>query len=77
MTHGSATLTILRCHRADRVHQTQIKGSWMRLWEADLLLAAETICASPTLRACVLIGRQPNVFIQHYDLKVLSPKAAS
>ena len=76
MTHGSATLTISGAI-AQIVFTNPDQGFMDEAMEADLLLAVETICASPTLRACVLIGGQPNVFIRHYDLKVLALKAAA
>ena len=43
--------------------------------EAELLSAIEQITADPSIRVCVLSGTEPGVFIRHYDLKVLAPKA--
>ncbi len=76
MTKGSATFTISG-PAGQIVFTNPDQGFMDEAMEADLLYAVETICATPQLRVCVLIGGQPDVFIRHYDLKVLAPKAAS
>lgn len=44
--------------------------------ETELLLAIERITQDPSIRVCVLTGAEPDVFIRHYDLTVLSQQAA-
>ena len=43
--------------------------------EADLVEAIAKIEADPSVRACILTGADPGVFIRHYDVAVLSERA--
>lgn len=45
--------------------------------EAGLVDAVETVDATPGIRACIISGGQRGVFVRHYDLKVLAPRAQS
>ncbi|WP_372675114.1 enoyl-CoA hydratase/isomerase family protein [Aquicoccus sp.] len=53
------------------------EGVMDRAMEHQLVEAVAAIDADPTVRACVLSGGAPGVFIRHYDLKVLAPQSAS
>ena len=53
------------------------EGLMDRAMESQLVEAVAQIDADPGVRACVLSGGAPGVFIRHYDLKVLAPQSAS
>ncbi|MCE8005658.1 enoyl-CoA hydratase/isomerase family protein [Aestuariivita sp.] len=53
------------------------EGFMDRAMEEAFLAAIGEVEATPAIRACVLSGGTPGVFIRHYDLKVLAPQAAS
>ena len=53
------------------------QGFMDREMEAQLVDAVNTVDQNPDIRACVLAGAEPGVFIRHYDLKVLAPQSAS
>lgn len=76
MAQGSATLTV-RGAVAEITFSNSDEGFIDEAMEAELAAAVAEVCSSQAIRACVLIGGQPDVFIRHYDLKVLAPKAAA
>lgn len=76
MTQGHATLTI-RDTIAEIVFTNPDEGFMDEAMEAELLASIESVTDDPEVRVCVLTGGQPGVFIRHYDLKVLAPKAAA
>jgi enoyl-CoA hydratase len=76
MTQGSATLTVSGAI-AEIAFDNVDQGFMDESMESDLLSAIKAVCAEQDVRVCVLTGRQPGVFIRHYDLKVLSRKAAA
>lgn len=76
MTKGSATLAIDGA-MARIVFTNPDEGFMDEAMERQLLAAVETATADPAVRVCVLIGGQKGVFIRHYDLKALAPRAAA
>jgi enoyl-CoA hydratase len=74
MTTGSATLDIdgaiatLRFSNPDN-------GYMDDAMERDLVAAVERIEGDESIRACVLTGADPGVFIRHYDVSVLSERS--
>lgn len=76
MTQGHATLTV-NDMIADIVFTNPDEGFMDETMEAEFLAAIETVTGDPEIRVCVLAGGQAGVFIRHYDLKVLAPKAAA
>ena len=74
MTTGKATLTMTGSI-AEIVFTNPDEGLMDAAMEAELLAAVQAVTNNPEIRACVLTGGQPGVFIRHYDLKVLAPKA--
>lgn len=73
---GRATLSITG-PVAELVFTNPDDGLMDAAMEAELLAAVQTMVTTPDLRVCVLRGGQPGVFVRHYDLKVLAPKAAA
>ena len=53
------------------------QGFMDRAMEDALVAAVDRIEADPAIRAVVLTGDAPGVFIRHYDIKPLSAQAAS
>lgn len=73
---GHATLSIAG-PIAELVFTNPDDGFMDEAMEVELLAAVQTVVNTPDLQVCVLRGGQPGVFIRHYDLKVLAPKAAA
>ncbi|MFK7836884.1 MAG: enoyl-CoA hydratase/isomerase family protein [Sulfitobacter sp.] len=74
MTQGHATLSI-----KDTIAQIVVanpdEGFMDTSMEAELLAAIEVVTGNPAIEVCILAGGQADVFIRHYDLKVLAPNA--
>ena len=74
MTKGSATLktdgaiAMLRFANPDQ-------GFMDEAMEADLVAAIDRVEGDSAIRACILIGADPGVFIRHYDVSVLARRA--
>jgi enoyl-CoA hydratase/carnithine racemase len=76
MTQGHATLTI-NDTIGEILFGNPDEGFMDEAMEADLLAAIEAVISDPAVKVCVFAGENPGVFIRHYDLKVLAPKAAA
>ncbi|TMV13672.1 enoyl-CoA hydratase/isomerase family protein [Arenibacterium halophilum] len=76
MAQGSATLTVNEAV-ARITFSNPDQGFMDEAMEAELAGAVAEVCSAPGIRVCVLTGGLPDVFIRHYDLKVLAPKAAA
>ena len=76
MTQGHATLTINGMIGEILFGNTD-QGLMDEAMEVDLLAAIVAVTSDPKLRVCILSGEQSGVFIRHYDLKVLAPKAVA
>ncbi len=76
MTQGHATLSI-NGMIGEIIFGNPDQGFMDEAMEANLLAAIEGVTSNPAVRVCVLAGEEPGVFIRHYDLKVLAPKAAA